>query len=118
MSTDDLNALLPVIDQIASNVDQLSAIAASRRRTISGTVRFSAPGIITSYVLPPVLRDFRKLYPSVWLELITTDQAVDLASGVADVALRGDGAPPEGAGLFGRRHSYDRPVITAHFQLC
>ncbi len=110
--TDDGVALLPAANDIAAAVERLSRIAAERKRTLSGTVRLSAPEIVLAHVLPPVIGRFRTLYPAIKLELVATDRRVDLAAGEADVALRGGAAPTDPA-LFGRRLTYDRSVIAA-----
>lgn len=108
--TDALVALRPLLDAVALAVDRWHDAVQAQGRIVSGTVRFSAPEIVLSYVLPAVLHDFRERYPEVRLELVTTDRAVDLAGGEADVALRGGGMP-SGGGLFGRRLAHDRSVL-------
>ncbi|MCR0984978.1 LysR family transcriptional regulator [Roseomonas populi] len=110
--TDHLAALLPAAEAAAESIARVSALAEARRRVVRGTVRFSAPEVLVAYVLPQVLPRFRARYPAVQLELVTTDRAVNLEEGEADVALRG-GPMPTGAGLFGRRLAYDRPVLVA-----
>ncbi|MBW6528961.1 LysR family transcriptional regulator [Sphingomonas sp. RHCKR7] len=110
--TEDGAALLPIAAQIAANVEHLSRVAAERQRSVAGTVRLSAPEIVLAHVLPPVIGRFRALYPAVKLELVATDRRVDLASGEADVALRG-GLAPTDPSLFGRRLTYDRSVVAA-----
>lgn len=110
--TEDGAALLPAATEVAAGIERLSRIASERQRTLSGTVRLSAPEIVLAHVLPPVIGRFRALYPAIRLELVATDRRVDLAAGEADVALRGGSAPTDPA-LFGRRLTYDRSVIAA-----
>ena len=48
------------------------------------------------------MRAFQALYPGVSVELIATDERLDIAAGEADVALRGS-SHPEGAGIVAQR---------------
>ncbi len=54
----------------------------------SGHVRITAPGIIVSHLLPPVLEQFATAFPDVILEFSATLNHVSLARREADVALR------------------------------
>lgn len=54
----------------------------------SGHVRITAPGVIVSHLLPPVLEQFASAYPEVMLEFSATLSHVSLARREADVALR------------------------------
>jgi len=57
-------------------------------------------------LLPPLLKELRVLHPDIRIELDTTELKRELATGEADIALRG-GVPPEGGGLVGRRIARD-----------
>lgn len=63
-------------------LQRLGTAQARRRVIISATNAFMARWLV------PRVADFRKLYPDIDLELHASDQAVDLASDVADVAIR------------------------------
>ncbi|MBA4760117.1 LysR family transcriptional regulator [Sphingosinicella sp.] len=71
-------------------------------RQASGMVRLTAQEILTVTVLAPVLRDLRRAYPSITIELDTTDTVRDLSAGEADVALR-SARRIHGGGLVCRR---------------
>ncbi|MBB3938331.1 DNA-binding transcriptional LysR family regulator [Aureimonas phyllosphaerae] len=110
--TEHLQALLPAIEAVAKATQTFETLVDTRQRSLTGTLRFTAPEVLISYVLPQVLARFRETYPAVGLELIGTDRAVDLAEGEADVALRA-GSIPAVSDLFGRRLAYDRIAVVA-----
>ncbi len=71
-------------------------------RGVSGTVRLTAPDLLVSYFMGDALAQFHRLYPSIRIELLTTDARLNLTEGEADVALRADDRPTEPT-LFGRK---------------
>ncbi len=62
---------------------------------LSGTGRLTAPDDICERLLPERLREFRKAYPSILLELIVADRFLNLSRRDADVALRLSRNPPD-----------------------
>ena len=71
-------------------LQRLGTAQARRRVIISATNAFMARW------LAPRVADFRQSYPEIDLELVASDQAVDLESGVADIAIRyGRGPYPD-----------------------
>jgi DNA-binding transcriptional LysR family regulator len=75
---------------------------ATRRRMLSGAVRLTTSDGLAARFVTPCMRAFQALYPGVSVELIATDERLDLAAGEADVALRGS-SHPEGPGIVARR---------------
>ncbi len=99
-------ALLEQARKVQTVADTLAEAAASMTREASGTVRLSVLEIYAVTVLAPILRDLHDRHPAIHIELDTTDEPRDLASGGADVALR-NSASPKGGGLVGRRIAPD-----------
>lgn len=102
-------ALTPVGDaMLASAVavrdaaDRFGAAAGARSRDAGGTVSLTTMEIFAVTILPPILRDLRAVHPGIHIQLDTSDEQRDLASGVADIAIRSS-KQPTGAGLVGRR---------------
>lgn len=79
-----------IADRVASAPDR-----------IAGTIRLTAPDGIGDRLLVPRLAALRARHPGLNVELLLTNEAVDLAGGEADVALR-LGAPRDET-LVGRR---------------
>ena len=75
---------------------------ATRRRIVGGAVRLTTSDGLAGRFVTPCMRAFQALYPGVSVELIATDERLDIAGGEADVALRGS-SHPEGVGIVARR---------------
>lgn len=83
-------------------MNAFEARAAAHRRSLSGTVRLTTNEMFASMSLLEIASDFRKTFPEMRLQVITSDGRLDLAGGEADIALRAGGRPSE-PGLVGRR---------------
>lgn len=86
--------------------DRFGDEARARARDSGGVVSLTAMEILAVTVLPPILRDLREAHPGIQIELNTSDEPLDLASGAADIAIRSIDQP-NGAGLVGRRIADD-----------
>ena len=75
---------------------------ATKRRVVGGAVRLTTSDGLATRFVTPCMRAFQALYPGVSIELIATDERLDIAAGEADVALRGS-SHPEGAGIVAQR---------------
>ena len=78
-----------------------SALAA-QQRSLTGSVRVTTSETIAARIVAPSMREFQKLHPGVSVEVIISDERLDIARGDADVALRAN-SRPEGAGIVARR---------------
>jgi len=66
----------------------------AHRRGVSGTLRVTVSEMLAATLITPLLLEFRQLYPDVMLEMVITDQMLDLEAGEADIAFRGARALP------------------------
>jgi DNA-binding transcriptional LysR family regulator len=98
--------LLGPARRMADAAGALAESAAGMAREDSGTVRLTTIEIYAVTLLPAILRDLHEAHPGIHIELDTSEEPRDLASGVADIALRGT-SEPTGAGLVGRRITFD-----------
>lgn len=85
-------------DAICGFEEQASSLA----RTVGGVVRVTVVETLAVTVLAPVFRDLAIAHPHITIDLDTSSEPRDLASGAADIAIRSS-ASPLGAGLVGRR---------------
>lgn len=99
-------ALLMKAQEVRAAAEAFAATSSAQAREASGTVRLTTLEIYAVTILAPVLRDLHEAHPAIRIELDTTEEPRDLASGGADVALRG-GPAPTGGGLVGRRIAPD-----------
>lgn len=88
--------------RIEDEVKALESAIGAEQRALSGCVRVTASELMVNVLVTPLLRQFRKQYPGILIELIADDRRLDIARGEADVALRAS-SRPEGAGVVGRR---------------
>ncbi len=91
---------------VAGAAAALAEAASGMAREASGTVRLTTIEIYAVTVLPAILRDLHEAHPGIHIELDTSEEPRDLAEVAADVALRGS-TGPTGAGLVGRRITFD-----------
>lgn len=61
----------------------------------SGVVKITAPFNLATHYLPVALSDFRLRYPDIEIELLSSNQMVNMNSRLADIALRVCDKPPE-----------------------
>jgi DNA-binding transcriptional LysR family regulator len=94
--------ILPRAEAIEAAASMAQNVARSFARSASGTVRLTAHEIFAVLWLTPALKDFRKHYPHIRIEVDTCDEFRDLAAGEADVALRSAWYPNDPC-LVGRR---------------
>ncbi len=67
----------------------------AHRRGIAGVLRVTLSEMLAATIITPLLPEFREIYPDVALELVITDEMLDLEAGEADVAFRGARALPD-----------------------
>lgn len=84
-------------------IDKLAAAEAelSRSADLSGTIRMTVPVDMSKLRLTEVLGGFADRYPSIRIEVVVTDEVLDLVSNNLDIALRGGVAGS--AGLVARK---------------
>ncbi|MGZ8282152.1 MAG: LysR family transcriptional regulator [Allosphingosinicella sp.] len=95
-------ALLAKAEAVEAAAGAFADAAAAEARDTGGVVRFTVDEIYAVTILAPILRDLIEAHPEIRIELDETAEAIDLAAGTADVALR-IAHRPKGSGLVGRR---------------
>jgi DNA-binding transcriptional LysR family regulator len=105
-SGNTLTAAGRTVAEAAERMEQeakgLESALAAQQRNLSGSVRLTTSEVLAARFIVPGLKEFRREHPNVTVELLVSDERLDIARGDADVALRG-GSRPEGAGVVGRR---------------
>lgn len=91
--TEDGAALLAVARPMAEQAVAIEAQAQRQRRGLSGLIRVTAPEVIFSHFLAPIIAEFRLRHPEVRIEYDGSEAFVDLARGEADVAVRATEQP-------------------------
>ncbi|HEY2356961.1 MAG TPA: LysR family transcriptional regulator [Phenylobacterium sp.] len=68
--------------------------AQAHQRGMAGTLRLTCIEMMANMALTPAIAEFRRLYPEVQIDLIVTDQQLDIEAGEADLAIRSGTALP------------------------
>lgn len=88
-------------ERVEQEAESLAHLAQRRNRALAGVLRVTTNEAFANMVLTPCLAEFADLYPGIRVEVVVSDQWLDVARGEADIALRA-GAPDHG-GVVGRK---------------
>jgi DNA-binding transcriptional LysR family regulator len=100
--TDAGRTALDAAERMEAEVSALITQLAARRRQVTGLVRLTTSESLAGRLVTPGLRAFHKTHPGVSVELLVSDERLDLARGDADMAIRA-GSRPARAGVVARR---------------
>lgn len=81
----DLLAEGEKVERAAQNFDSR---AKAHQRGMAGSIRVTCIEILANMAVTPAIGEFRKLHPEVQVDLMITDQPLDLSVGEADLAVR------------------------------
>ena len=95
--------ILPLAEAAEAAVARIDDALASRSRRLAGTIRVTAAEPLANLFLAPAVVAFRRTHPDVEVQLLLTDEFLDLGAGEADVALRATIDGLEDSELVGRR---------------
>ncbi|MEM7268479.1 MAG: LysR family transcriptional regulator [Pseudomonadota bacterium] len=74
--------------EVQAAAARLSLAAAGRGEALEGTVRLTAPEVVSAYHLPEILGDLAEEEPNIEIELVASDQTENLLLREADIAIR------------------------------
>lgn len=96
-------AMVEAAERMETDVARFGREVLGRTLTPSGELRITAPAGFVTDLLMPFLARFREAYPDVRLDVVMSEEALNLSRRDADVAIRATSNPP--ANLVGRRLS-------------
>ncbi|MGH8497097.1 MAG: LysR substrate-binding domain-containing protein [Gammaproteobacteria bacterium] len=98
--------------RIAQNLDEAEDAVHQLQGSPRGWLRFTAPYPLGVMALAPMMNEFRELYPDVRLDMVLTNDLLDIVGDEIDVALRFGDLPDS---TFGARRLgvYDRHVYAS-----
>lgn len=99
-------ALLPRAEAVVDSIAAAHTAARQQARGLSGRIRLTTATSFGHTFVIAALREFRSAYPEIRIELLTSEERLDLLSGEADVALR-IGPRPDVAGLVAKKVIHD-----------
>ncbi len=80
--------LLEYVRAMAEAANSLSLAASGQANSIEGNITVSATEVMSAFVLPPIIRKLRSLYPGINVDVIASNSASDLRRREADIAIR------------------------------
>lgn len=86
--------LLAEAERMEAAARALQARAEALRRGLGGVLKVTTLEAMANLLIMPGLRDFGRLYPDIRVDLVVTDETLDLEAGEADVAVRAGMALP------------------------
>ncbi len=117
--TQATEVLLPYLKELLAQYDSAISALDEWKGMKRGLVRIGAGPTISSYVLPPILKRFRKAHPGVELLVETGNTSVlldNLAKGAIDLALIVSSDLTEGRGFAVEAHWDFELVIVSHLR--
>jgi DNA-binding transcriptional LysR family regulator len=100
--TDALTALMASLSTVELSISDFEQNAARIASGMAGKVRITSNEILVQYLLNPAIIEFRRHYPGIEVEVVSTEELLDLSSGEVDIALR-SGDRPNQMELAGRK---------------
>lgn len=94
--------LLPLAERVEAEAEVFADRAAQRTRGLSGIIRVTTNEVFANLILTPALAEFAELHPNIRVQLIVTNEMLDLLKGEADIAVRA-GVRPTHDGLLVRK---------------
>ncbi len=82
------DAVISAAEKMANEVDALDLQLGAGERLQTGVLRLTCSDTVYSYVLVPLLARFRNKYPDVSIEVVVTNEFVNLHHQDIDIALR------------------------------
>ena len=83
------------VEQVSGLIDELQRLLENQNDTPQGTINVTAPHNLAYRYLPPFVAEFRRLYPGIHINLIVSNDDLNLSRREADLAIRATSAPPE-----------------------
>lgn len=81
-------ALRGPVERMREQAQQFAMVAAGRSMTLAGSVRITASEMVSTYLLPGMLRTLRDRHPEIQIELVASNAVENLLEREADIALR------------------------------
>lgn len=93
--------MVALAERMERDVTDFTRKLAGQALTPSGEVRVTTNDTLLVHLLTPVLAAFRRSYPDIRVDMVVSNQALNLSKRDADIAVRATDTPPET--LVGRR---------------
>ncbi|NPU91630.1 MAG: LysR family transcriptional regulator [Gammaproteobacteria bacterium] len=82
-------------ERIAGTIDEMQRIFENRNEELKGPINLTAPHNFAYRFLPPLIAEFRTLYPDITVNMLASNADYNLSRREADLAIRATPAPPD-----------------------
>jgi DNA-binding transcriptional LysR family regulator len=82
-------------ERIAGTIDDVQRIFENRNDELKGPINLTAPHNFAYRFLPPLIAEFRALYPNISVNMLASNADYNLSRREADLAIRATPAPPD-----------------------
>lgn len=103
--------LLDHVREMGNAANRVSLAAGGQAQNIEGNICITASEIYSAYLLPPIVARLRREAPGIEIEIVASNEAVDLRRREADIAIRS--FRPTQADLIARKIRDDRARLYA-----
>lgn len=86
--TEEGNGVVALAEQMEEGALAIERRLAGQEQSLRGCLRISSADWFGAYVLPPIIAEFTKAYPSVDVEILTGTRLFSLAQRESDIAFR------------------------------
>ena len=93
--TDEGEVFLEYAQRILSERSRLQDSLGIRSKSVSGSVRITVAHLLAEYVLIPQAGRLRELYPDLHLDMLITDQTINMARERIDIVIRANITPAD-----------------------
>ena len=93
--------MVQAAEQMSQQAESIQRRILSDTKEVRGIIRFTIGDCTLEHMVMPSIKQFVEEYPGIRLELIASDEALNLAAREADVAVRSTNEPP--ANVVGKR---------------
>jgi len=93
--------ILDLAQSVAVAMEDINRRISGADLALKGRIRLTAPISFAAHFLPGYLREFKARFPDITVELLTSNEEINMSSRAAEIALRVTSAPPEH--LIGRK---------------
>ena len=80
--------LLPEAEKVERAAAGFESRGKAHQRGLSGSIRLTCIEILANMVVTPAIAEFRRKHPEVQIDLMVTDQPLDIEGGEVDLAVR------------------------------
>ena len=102
--------LLELAKNIESSFDGIERHVIGKDFQPKGVVKITAPNNLAYRYLPGYIAEFNLTYPEIQIELLVSNQELNMSNRQADIAVRATSSPPE--------HLIGRQVATINWSVC